>query len=61
MKQQLYLTNLVYLNKYEMLLDYIDFCKENKITSGFSQTYVNNPELSWDYYDKLTEYVRKNN
>lgn len=60
-KQQLYLTNLVYLNKHEILLDYIDFCKENKITSGFSHTNIKNPELSWDYYDKLTEYVMKNN
>ncbi len=56
--QQLYLTNLIYLKKYEQLLDYIEYCKENNITSGFSHTNVKNPELSWDYYDKLVEYAK---
>lgn len=58
-KQQLYLTNLIYLKKYEQLLNYIEYCKENNITSGYSRTNIKNPELSWDFYDKLVEYAKR--
>lgn len=57
--QQTFLTNLVYLKKFNILLEYINHCKQNNISSGMSGSNLKNPELGWDYYDKLIQYVNK--
>jgi len=57
--QQTFLTNLVYLKKYDTLLEYISDCKQNNISSGMSSINLKNPELGWDFYDKLIEYIHK--
>ena len=50
-----YLTNLLYLKKYDELLFFIEYCKTNNITSGISFHKENESE---DYFDRIINHIQ---
>jgi hypothetical protein len=52
-----YLTNLLFCKKYDELLFFIDYCKQNNITSGMS--FYRNGK-SENYFDTIIKYINVN-
>ena len=50
-----YLTNLLFCKKYTELIFFIEYCKQNNITSGMS---FYKDGVSEDYFDRLTKYIQ---
>jgi hypothetical protein len=53
-----YLTNLLFCKKHDELLFFIEYCKQNNITSGI--TFFRDG-VSEDYFDRITNYIQANN
>ena len=49
-----YSTNLLFCKKYDELLYYIEYCKQNNITSGVSFW---DGGVAEDYFDRITNYI----